>query len=374
MGTFEQLTCYHPSCESPKDNKKNGQCIYCYKLYHFACIGVRPSTTIVCKTCRDNLMPPKRQQAGENVDVNKLNEEIAKLREECENLKKENNELKSKLKNKPTENHLIMCDSTLRDVDQGKLEDTKLVCIRGANVKSLKKELGKFHGMSFQSVTHVVGTNDLHDIKDDPTKIPEVIEEYKSLMNETKAISEQVLVSSVCPRLDEVKPLVEPFNVALRDACEEQNNDFIDSTNIFTLSNGDVNDGYLWGRGPHITKPATNKLIRNLKVRVKDGINDVTRSKPSDDRGTTTYAAVVRNHDSHSHSDRQNRRVWDRSNDRTQNRNQSTDDDIMINRNGCRFCNEPGHNMNTCRHSGPVTCRKCHARGHKDKHHRSFRR
>ena len=368
------LGCYHPSCENPRDNKKNGQCIYCQKLYHFGCIGIRQSTVVVCKKCRDAIM--QKTVPGSNDEMNKLKTELDSIKKECEKLKQENQELKAKLKNRPIENHLVMSDSMLRDVDQGKLDDTKLVSVKGARVKRIKEEIGKLHGASFQSVTHIVGTNDLYDFKDDPSKIPEVIDVYKELINETKAITGEVIISSVCPRLDEVETLVNPFNDALQNVCQELPEvTFVDNTGIFTLSNGDINDGYLWGQGPHLTKPAVNKLVRNLKIKAKNHTGDVTRSRNEGSRDSSTYANVTRSHDRENYEPRQRSFHHSHSDSQHRNRNRNTTtDDVVINRNGCRFCNEPGHNVDTCRHTRPVVCNKCHGRGHKDKHHRNFYR
>ena len=95
----EVLSCYHPSCESPKDNKKNGQCIFCQKLFHHACLGIRATTSVVCKVCSGSLM--NKNKCDVNLaEFQKLKDELEEIKRQCESLKQENNELKSQLKKK----------------------------------------------------------------------------------------------------------------------------------------------------------------------------------------------------------------------------------------------------------------------------------
>ena len=46
---------------------------------------------------------------------------------------------------------------------------------------------------------------------------------------------------------------------------------FINNVRSFYLQDGTVNDGYLLPDGVHLTKPATNKLVANLKLQLKHG-------------------------------------------------------------------------------------------------------
>ena len=290
MGGDEELSCCHPSCESPMDSRKNGQCMFCYKLFHYACLGLRAATSVVCKTCSESLVNRNKCEANVS-EFQKLKDELEEVKNKCERLQKENDDLKAKIEKKKRKNHLVISDLMLKDVDSEKLENTEMINIPGARVNSVKKELDKLHGESFESVTHVVGTNNLCDIKEDPNKIPDVIEEFKVLVNGTKAVTSKVLVSSVCPRLDDTKDLIEPFNVALQSMCEDCEVTFVDNTKIFTLSNGDVNDGYLWGRGPQLTKPAVNKLVRNLNITTLQDVTDVTKTR-QETRGPSSYTPM----------------------------------------------------------------------------------
>ncbi len=91
----------------------------------------------------------------------------------------------------------------------------------------------------------MTGTNDLKDAKDKPDSIPDIVQRYSALIEDAKAISQYVTISSVCPRIDDVTELDEPFNTNLHVLCEDKDCEFIDHTPIFTLGHGSINDGYL---------------------------------------------------------------------------------------------------------------------------------
>ena len=37
-----------------------------------------------------------------------------------------------------------------------------------------------------------------------------------------------------------------------------------------------IDDGYFWKNGPHLTRPGLNRLVQNLKIRMREGTSDVT--------------------------------------------------------------------------------------------------
>ena len=73
----------------------------------------------------------------------KLEEENAVLRHQNEVLTREVNELKRRLNERKTEQNksLILGSSIIRNIDEKKLDNTEIRCLRGAKVKDLNKEL-----------------------------------------------------------------------------------------------------------------------------------------------------------------------------------------------------------------------------------------
>ena len=361
----EVLFCNAPECPTKQDNKNCGNCLICRLPFHYSCVGIKNKCNFVCTLCATAVTCIKRlNDTAEEVektqklkyddlknDFDRMKKECGDMRKQLIKLEKQVSDLKAqmnvKTQNKPqndanpppAKSNLVLSDSILRDVDHNKLDDTTMIVMPGAKIAALHNRLKDYHGSSFNSVTFHVATNDLEGIKDDQDKLQDVVNEYSELIDDSKAISETVVVSSICPRLDEINDLVQPFNEALKSICDEcPKVSFIDNTPSFTLGDGKINDGYIWKNGPHLTRPGVNCLARNLKLKLRQGERDVTRT--------------------HQYTQRSGA-------DRPVN-----DSNIRIHRDGCRNCNERGHNVSTCRHSRPVICNVCKCRGHKAKHHR----
>ena len=233
---------------------------------------------------------------------------------------------------------LLIGDSTLRDIDETRLCKTEMKCQRNnGKVNTVKDELSKLKEQhcSYENVVVVVGTNDCANLEND--NIENVVKSYSELIDEAKNIAVNTVISSIIPRSD-VRESIDIFNDELRKLCDEKRCTFVDQTPVFTLRDDSVNDGYVIGTGPHLIKSGTNRLIKSLKIQTTQ--EDVTRRW-------------------------QNRNQPQRPTQGTQWRKGPghTRNDFR-----CQFCNERGHNKDTCRHGQPVTCRACGQKGHKDKH------
>ncbi len=232
----------------------------------------------------------------------------------------------------------------------------------GARVETLKSELQKpeYHGIRADRIVLMTDTVNLMDAKDKPETIPDIIDKYFSLIDEAKAIAHHVTVSSVCPRLDDVRQLVEPFNTHLQVLCEDKECDFVDHNPNFTLGDGSTNDGYL-------TKTGLNKVAKNLKLAMKSGNTDVTRSYPAR-KSTPDFHQSDGNRTSyHDHKPSHEKRGTAKGDAPPK----DWYPNVVFNRDGCVLCNEGGHSSSEChhQHTGPVFCHHCQAPGHKAKHH-----
>ncbi len=274
---------------------------------------------------------------------------------------------------------LILSDSMLGDVDQNKLQNTKVISISGGRAQSLQDELKKpaYHGARFNNLTIVSGTNDIKDANGEAEKVSAAIDKYKELISDAKAIADNVQVASVCPRLDEVKDMVEPYNANLQIMCEQVGAEFIDNTPIFTLGDGTTNDGYLVaGKGPHLTKSGVNKFIRNLRVKTKNPNGDVTKEhrrqpqkKPPVGNGQPPGGSGAPRHPPRDNHRARGGRPHQRFTPQFE-----RNDNVAYHRDGCVYCNEPGHNGDMCKHrdQGGVMCYTCGQEGHKSKHHYNY--
>ncbi len=143
----------------------------------------------------------------------------------------------------------------------------------------------------------------------------------------------------------------------------------MDHTPIFTLGDSSTNDGYLTqGKGPHLTKTGLNKVAKNLKLAMKSGITDVTRSYPAK-KSIPDFHQSDGNRKSYydNHKPSHEKRG-------TANRDAPPKDwypNVVFNRDGSVLCNDGGHSSSEChhQHTGPFFCHHCQAPGHKAKHH-----
>lgn len=149
--------------------------------------------------------------------------ELKSIKDECIKLKEENVELKRLLQScsinsnaaiqktgsSPIEikehKHLVLTASVLRDID-----DTT-----EARVEKFTEKLNLYHGQSFDSITYHIATHDLASIKDEPDNMTDILDEYKVLISNAKALTDSVIVSSVCSRLDDVSQLVDQHSTWL---------------------------------------------------------------------------------------------------------------------------------------------------------------
>ena len=398
----EDIVCNLEGCEQLDDKKNIVSCLICRKTYHAICANVKTKTAVyMCNECSGIILQMSEIKLEvtnlKQILKNQTTDLMKKLEEktaECQQKATENAGLLTQVASLTAElkqakwksftegpQELVVSDSMLSNVDQQKLQNTKVVAMSGAHVDEIRTELQKpkYHGARLDRLVLMTGTNDLKDAKDKPESIPEIVKKYSALIEDAKAISQYVTVSSICPRIDDVTDLVEPFNTNLQVLCEDKDCEFVDHTPIFTLGDGSINDGYLTqGKGPHLTKAGLNKVAKNLKLKVKTGVIDITK----------TYQPRNSTPDE-SHMSRQGKQNgkgpqhWGYKQDQrssaegaTQSGSSKIQDmkwnpDVIYNRDGCVLCNEGGHSSSECRHRyrGTVVCNLCQAPGHKAKHH-----
>ncbi len=126
--------------------------------------------------------------------------------------------------------------------------------------------------------------------------------------------------------------------------------------------------------GIYITKPAMNKLARNLKLKVKNNVEGVCKNapKPSLARDTRQYTPAP--HTPHQEGWTEVRRRKGRNNnlsaaiyyDNTHTYSSERYDTLRSTRR-CIYCAETGHTEENCRHGQPVQCHNCQYTGHKSK-------
>ena len=306
---------------------------------------------------------------------------------------------------------LLVGTSIIKNVEESKLKNTKVICPRGGHISDTRASLARLpSGTHYDRTVIVVGGNDCADESD----ANEVVEMYRELVQQVKRISTSITVSSRCPRNKtvELTQTIYAVNAGLQSLCSDESLTFINNDPAFHLADGTINDGHLLHAGIHLTHKATGRLAKNLNLvleRPEKGVskqNTTQTGKPAaaplNVKTTATHdamnvSAAFRKREKarqpiarqaptprrettgnqHQHQRRQQSRNDYRSysNDYRHEHEQYTADDDNVYRHGehsnwpCNNCGEINYNTQRCRHSYRLTCNECGMLGHKSKHH-----
>ncbi|CAH1794957.1 unnamed protein product, partial [Owenia fusiformis] len=91
---------------------------------------------------------------------------------------------------------LLIGSSIVRDIDEAKLNNTEVICIRGGKISDIHKKLLTMK-REFDHIYLQVGSNDCSERED----VKLISEDYTLLIRTAKQCSSSVTVSSVTPRI-----------------------------------------------------------------------------------------------------------------------------------------------------------------------------
>ena len=286
------------------------------------------------------------------------------------------------------------------------LIDTEVGSVSGGKVSDVLNIVRNSNSNVDQLIT-LVGSNDCAEPSREPGTVQDIMSTYDEPITIAKTKVRNVAVSSICPRLnaDKAQECIDALNAGLQELCTARDCDFINQSASFQLGDGSVNDGYFTNDGVHLNRQGTNRIAKNLKLKVKDDIEDIskpfkgrpTKPRSSNSRpqrlpqnnGLTAGAVEDTSRPAHTNGwtrvNGQNRRHWHtQGSERNsgneqfwqnqrhkfemnyfQHKRQPASDTQSF---SCYFCGERNHNMDTCRWRSPVVCYLCKKEGHKQKH------
>ena len=385
--------CVHQGEHADKDMV---QCCLCTRWYHYECVALDTNHDSFwpcpyCRTLSAEIRTIKNNQNEFKETLNFLRKTITKLHSslevanrhldhktvECDRLAQENAALRQRIDNLVTEQSkckwekftskksLLVGDSTIKDIDERKLHNTKVICLQGGRIDTVH-EVIQNRTDKYDNVTLCVGSNDCADeVEDLDTLIPK----YKDLISSTQRLvshPNQIVVSSVLPRCKEpkVQEFIEDFNEDLEKLATEKGVKFVNNDREFKLLNRSPNEALFLPDGIHPTYQATNCLGRNLKLEVnRRNHGDICKRngvRQHTNRNNQNYRRSYP-HDSqpqHASQTSSNRYRGDGPNRQAhQNKNRPK----------CWNCGESNHMARNCRHGRTLTCHKCGEQGHKSK-------
>lgn len=291
-----------------KSNKTGNmiRCNLCQLWFHVACVLDKNDSEVgfwVCLDCR--LLPSRIQNIETMLEqfVSKYQEVECKLEhksQEVENLQQENNRLRdsltrdkkqenecestTKLNNhsckkddlrdkqrnstensKPHRGTLLVGSSVIRDIttDAFKLDNQPL-CVRGGRVSDITAELlSKPVDEVYKNIILQIGSNDCASNLFDEESFRD---DYQTLVMTAQSKCENVVISSICPRLDDRFGNIRLGNIVLSKIACDENCLYIEHDDDFRLPNGAINS-LLYNRdGVHLNKKGSVKLANSLDI------------------------------------------------------------------------------------------------------------
>ena len=213
--------------------------------------------------------------------------DMAEMKAMYEKLVVENNELRNRIVDTSatpasikTQNScsshdtLVIGSSIVRDIDERKLVATRCISIGGGRIKDIHDKLDTSTNGRLSRLIILVGGNDC-DGQSPSTDVTNLLAQYRDLIADAKMLADSVTICSVCPqqRSAEVSACIAALNAGLVDLCCEMGVEFLDNDPSFYLKDGSLNDGCLLPDKVHLTRAATNRLVSNMKLALRQGVD-----------------------------------------------------------------------------------------------------
>ena len=168
----------------------------------------------------------------------------------------------------------LIGSSIIRDIAEEKLVATQCICKRGGVIKDLQEVLDDLPADQPLSRIILVGGGNDCDIEGDDLDVSGITAQYRDLAACAKTKAASVTIRSVCPRnkSDVVSQRIKSLNAGLKGIASDLEIDYLDNDPIFYLQDGTLNDGYLLPDGVHLSRPATNRLVVNMQLSLRQGL------------------------------------------------------------------------------------------------------
>ena len=228
---------------SKHDGKSTGdmvQCHLCQNWFHYDCVEESNADIIglwACHSCQSlpvmiqqltemvaTLQPAVQQQTEASqllvTLVSEQSQEITELRWEIANLKTTTSQTPTS-ESTDVVRSLLVGSSIIKNVDESKLKNMKVICLRGGHISDIRASLARLpSGTRYDRTVIVVGGNDCADERD----ANEVVEMYRELVQQVKRISTSITVSSICPRnkTEGLTQIIDAVNAGLQSLCSEE--------------------------------------------------------------------------------------------------------------------------------------------------------
>ena len=396
------LYCLENDCKFDRKEKKNKQaidmtqCSFCCNVYHNLCVGIKdPVTVWPCPSCRCMSADIKslsvcitsllttvndlKVELKENHDATKL------LVKKCDELSLENKALNKSVVDLTVEvnknkwkgftsgiqsRSLLIGDSAVNNIESEKLINTTVDSLKNATVDDVLQKLTEHYQDGYSDITVCVGSvncaDEAYDADSSAEKYKEVIKVAKDLVPHVSNIK----VSSIPPSTKNTmhQQRIEEMNTRLISIAEITGAKYVNNDTSFKLADGSPNDGYVQNDGRGLTRSGTNRLAKNLGLRIKQAHkNDVCKSHEPVPKKKAKPECILEKGEKDEWIPVTRRRKHHRDDTRASSRpfNGSSKQNHV--KPACWNCGERNHLANACRHGKRLVCDNYESLGHKAK-------
>lgn len=404
-------------CKGTVSDQNQIRCNWCQSWFHERCVGIGKDDPVgfwACTECR--CVPLMVRTINEKLDeVLKVNQSIVKelnnKTTELQLLQTENMRLRSILRQQDTDNvesnsnyeteeiipssndtDIVTCKGTLiagssviKDITRERfILDNEPICVRGGRITDISAKLLDLpDDCMYDNLLLLVGSNDCVSDNFDGDSFKE---DYCNLLKISQSVSKTVVISGMCPRLDDRNGHITQGNNVLKDIANDENVHFIDNDQSMRNVNGAINIILFQRDGVHLNAKGTNMLACNFELVQKGKQTAVSKYKnrkqrPNGQKHKREYNSMQSSHRQGRNGGKTQRKYDGFRTDRTRESEQHAAENY--NRYStkyhsqqwrqktevtCWYCGEKGHTKGVCRHGTYVQCNRCNELGHKANH------
>ena len=281
------------------------QCNFCQKWLHEKCVNISSNDTVtfwLCPTCRampqsisdintrlDQIVKVNedlvKQLAGRIADIQELQSENARLRVQNSSNGRLNKSTNSESKSDssdviilsvPDETttvkaSLLVGDSIIQDITPNNFNmDSKPMCEPAGKINDLTAKLLEKNesdaNLSYNKIIIHCGTN---DAMDPDFSVETFKENYELLVNAASNMSDSVIISGLCPRLDDVFGNIHKANGCLKSISSEMSIEYVENEPHFRNRNKTVNTSLFKRNNIHLSIKGSVVLANNLGITSK---------------------------------------------------------------------------------------------------------
>jgi hypothetical protein len=225
---------------------------------------------------------------------------ITELKNECTQLREENKLLLSKIsaislqKQTPSLQDsvapnrlrtLLISDSLIKDIDEEKIESTKILPINDIAAATSQLEAAE------SPFSHVVICIGRDACEQEPYEGEQTANHIQSLVGaaKTRVPEKNIKLLTIPPRSDSVnvQANIDTLNLRLNELTQNSELDIVNNDLKFRLSDGSVNDGYLHVNGKQLSRCGIKCFLQNAGLKLKRSAKgDPTKKKGMQSRAT----------------------------------------------------------------------------------------